>query len=74
MSENIYLQSYDALADQLSARGVDVEAVKAKLRQQAIETPSWGYADSGTRFKVFPWPGAARTIQENWPTPPMCIA
>ena len=65
MSENSYLQAYDALADQLSARGVDVEAVKAKLRQQAIETPSWGYADSGTRFKVFPWPGAARTIQEK---------
>ena len=24
-----------------------------KLKAQRIETPSWGYADSGTRFKVF---------------------
>jgi len=30
-----------------------------------VETPSWGYADSGTRFKVFRQPGAARTIFEK---------
>jgi L-rhamnose isomerase/sugar isomerase len=30
-----------------------------------IETPSWGYGDSGTRFKVFAQAGAARTIQEK---------
>jgi len=30
-----------------------------------IETPSWGYGDSGTRFKAFPWPGAARTVLEK---------
>ncbi|NLX10925.1 MAG: L-rhamnose isomerase [Chloroflexi bacterium] len=44
---------------------MDVEAVKAKLHVQAIETPSWGYANSGTRFQTFPWPGAARTVQEK---------
>jgi len=53
------------LADTLAARGVDVEAVKAALKAQRIETPSWGYANSGTRFKVFPWPGAARTVWEK---------
>lgn len=31
----------------------------------AIETPSWGYGNSGTRFKTFPWPGAARTVFEK---------
>lgn len=30
-----------------------------------IETPSWGYGNSGTRFKTFAWPGAARTVFER---------
>lgn len=60
-----FLQAYDMLADQLFGRGIDVDAVKTKLHAQAIETPSWGYGDSGTRFKVFPWPGAARNVHEK---------
>ena len=60
-----YLAYYPALADQLHERGIDVEAVKAQLKKQQIETPSWGYGDSGTRFKVFPWPGAARNVHEK---------
>jgi L-rhamnose isomerase/sugar isomerase len=43
----------------------DVETVKAALRQQRIETPSWGYANSGTRFKVFAQEGVPRTPQEK---------
>jgi L-rhamnose isomerase len=43
----------------------DVHAVRAALRQQTIETPSWGYANSGTRFKVFPQEGVPRTPQEK---------
>jgi L-rhamnose isomerase / sugar isomerase len=39
--------------------------VRARLRAFAIETPSWGYANSGTRFKTFAWPGAARTVLEK---------
>ncbi len=35
------------------------------LRAQRIETPSWGYGNSGTRFKTFPAPGAARTVWEK---------
>ncbi len=38
---------------------------EARLRAFAIETPSWGYANSGTRFKTFAWPGAARTVFEK---------
>jgi L-rhamnose isomerase/sugar isomerase len=60
-----YRGDYDRLAEHLSAQGIDVDAVKAKLKQQHIETPSWGYGNSGTRFKTFPWRGAARTIQEK---------
>ena len=39
--------------------------VLAELRSLEIETPSWGYGDSGTRFGVFRWPGAARTAHER---------
>src|SRR5262245_42637955 len=49
----------------LGERGVDVEAMFAELRRLEIETPSWGYGDSGTRFHVFHWPGAARTVRER---------
>jgi L-rhamnose isomerase/sugar isomerase len=44
---------------------VDLETVKSALKKQKIETPSWGYGNSGTRFKVFPAEGAARTIWEK---------
>jgi L-rhamnose isomerase / sugar isomerase len=37
----------------------------ADLRRLEIETPSWGYGNSGTRFHVYPWPGAARTPWER---------
>jgi L-rhamnose isomerase len=43
----------------------DTTAVKAQLRQQRIETPSWGYGNSGTRFKVFPQEGVPRTPHEK---------
>jgi L-rhamnose isomerase/sugar isomerase len=53
------------LFDDLSHQGISIEEVKGALKRQAIETPSWGYGNSGTRFRAFPWPGAARTIQEK---------
>ena len=58
-------EAYRLLVDSLAARGVDVESVKAALKAQHIETPSWGYGDSGTRFKVFRQAGAARTAYEK---------
>src|ERR687891_1325529 len=41
------------------------ETVLAELRRLEIETPSWGYGNSGTRFHVYPWPGAARDVWER---------
>src|SRR4051794_27584661 len=35
------------------------------LDQFMIETPSWGYADTGTRFGKFLQPAAASTIEEK---------
>jgi L-rhamnose isomerase/sugar isomerase len=43
----------------------DVAAVQARLRQQQIETPSWAYGNSGTRFKVFAQAGVPRTVREK---------
>ena len=39
--------------------------VQQALRNQRIETPSWAYANSGTRFKVFPQPGVPRDPYEK---------
>ncbi|MFE9852629.1 L-rhamnose isomerase [Streptomyces sp. NPDC005576] len=43
----------------------DIAAVKAVLAGQRIETPSWGYGNSGTRFKVFAQAGVPRTPYEK---------
>jgi len=58
-------QSYGILAEQLAEVGIDVEGVKARLKATEIETPSWGYSDSGTRFGRFLQPAAASTIEEK---------
>jgi L-rhamnose isomerase/sugar isomerase len=39
--------------------------VAPALRQLEIETPSWGYGNSGTRFKVFPQSGVPRDAFEK---------
>lgn len=36
-----------------------------RLERFAIETPSWGYADTGTRFGKFPQDAAATTLDEK---------
>jgi L-rhamnose isomerase / sugar isomerase len=43
----------------------DLTAVKSALRAHRIELPSWAFANSGTRFKVFPQPGVPRTVTEK---------
>jgi L-rhamnose isomerase / sugar isomerase len=41
------------------------DALRSRLRRLEIETPSWAYGNSGTRFHVYPWPGAARNVHER---------
>ncbi len=57
--------AYRILVDDLQARGFDVDALKERIKRHHIETPSWGYANSGSRFKAFPWPGAATTTPQK---------
>jgi L-rhamnose isomerase/sugar isomerase len=46
-------------------QNIDIDAVMGNIERFTVETPSWGYGNSGTRFKVFPWPGAGRTLPEK---------
>jgi L-rhamnose isomerase/sugar isomerase len=60
-----YQEQYRLLIEALSQQGLDITTILNALKTQMIETPSWGYANSGTRFKNFSWPGAARTTREK---------
>lgn len=53
------------ILDEAARRGQDPEAILESLRTLSIETPSWGYADTGTRFGKFHQPAAARTIRDK---------
>ena len=59
------MSDYQSLVDRLVKRGIDIEAIKTKLKEQRVETPSWGYGNSGTRFKTFAYPGAANSVYEK---------
>ncbi|MEC8840052.1 MAG: L-rhamnose isomerase [Candidatus Poribacteria bacterium] len=56
---------YDILADDLEKQGHNVDEIRNNLKKQHIETPSWGYGNSGTRFGVFHQEGAARNAAER---------
>jgi len=60
-----YKQEYALLAERLKARGLDVDNIMARLKNQKIETPSWGYSNAGTRFGTFKQAGSAVTIEEK---------
>jgi L-rhamnose isomerase/sugar isomerase len=53
------------MQNSLGKQNIDIDAVLENIQRFTVETPSWGYGDSGTRFKVFHWPGAARTLREK---------
>lgn len=46
-------------------RGIDVDLVKSELKSMNIQTGSWAYGDSGTRFYVFKQPGMPRNLFEK---------
>jgi L-rhamnose isomerase/sugar isomerase len=56
---------YQSLAARLTDAGCDVPAVERALAAFEVETPSWGYGDSGTRFAVFSQPGRPRDVYER---------
>jgi L-rhamnose isomerase / sugar isomerase len=44
---------------------IDEARIIERINSLRVETPSWGYGNSGTRFKVFAQPGAAQTVEEK---------
>lgn len=58
-------RAYDDLAERLADGGRDVGAVGRALSAFEVETPSWGYGDSGTRFATFQQPARPRTVFER---------
>ena len=52
-------------SDEFENTAISLDKVKMQLKNQSIETPSWGYGNSGTRFHTFAWPGAARNVFEK---------
>jgi L-rhamnose isomerase / sugar isomerase len=56
---------HDELTRRLREDGRDVEAIQRALGAFAVETPSWGYGDSGTRFATFRQPARPRNVFER---------
>lgn len=59
-------RAYAFFEEQQQARGININEVKESLKALKIETPSWGYGDSGTRFKVFQKEGVPRNPFEKF--------
>jgi L-rhamnose isomerase/sugar isomerase len=53
---------YDTLGDRLARRGIDINAIKARVARYGVAIPSWGVGTGGTRFARFPGPGEPRHI------------
>jgi L-rhamnose isomerase/sugar isomerase len=62
---NYFIKEFELFTEKVAAQGLDLAKVKSDLKAQVIETPSWGYANSGTRFKAFAWAGAAVTTRQK---------
>jgi L-rhamnose isomerase/sugar isomerase len=58
-------RSYDELARRLREGGRNVDEIAVALGELAVETPSWGYGDSGTRFATFRQAARPRNVFER---------
>lgn len=63
--EDLHRRDLDALAGQLRRRGVEVDAVLARLELFQVAIPSWALGTGGTRFGRFPGEGEPRDVYEK---------
>jgi L-rhamnose isomerase/sugar isomerase len=63
--ETPHRRDLDALAGQLGRRGMDVDAVLARLARFQVAIPSWALGTGGTRFGRFPGEGEPRDVYEK---------
>ena len=56
---------YDSLGRALDRRGVDIEAITARVQAYTVALPTWGSGRGGTRFAKFPIAGEPTNIHEK---------
>ena len=60
--ENALNSDYQALGEQLSRRGIEIDTITDKVASYFVAVPSWGTGTGGTRFGRFPGGGEPRGI------------
>jgi len=65
MSRKTLEAHYAVLQEEWGGRGVDLDGVARQAMGLRIETPSWAYANCGTRFGVVKDPAAPRDAYEK---------
>ena len=58
-------EDYGALKARLARRGINADAVLAKVKGWSVAVPSWGTGRGGTRFAKFPLAGEPTNIHEK---------
>jgi L-rhamnose isomerase / sugar isomerase len=58
-------EDYEALGRSLKRRGLDIEAITAKVMAFGVAIPTWGVGTGGTRFARFPGTGEPRNILDK---------
>lgn len=58
-------EDYGHLSIQLKRRGIDADAVLAKVSDFSVAVPSWGAGRGGTRFAKFPIAGEPTNVHEK---------
>jgi L-rhamnose isomerase/sugar isomerase len=58
-------ERYGILKEEWAERGIDLDEVGRRAMALRLETPSWAYANCGTRFGVVKDPAAPRTPYEK---------
>ncbi|UTA48353.1 L-rhamnose catabolism isomerase [Simiduia sp. 21SJ11W-1] len=58
-------EDYDALANQLARRDIDINAITEQAMAFEVAVPSWGTGTGGTRFARFPGLAEPRNIFEK---------
>ena len=61
----VHQKDFEAISEQLSRRGIDVETVIREIQQFDVAIPSWALGTGGTRFGRFPGSGEPRNIDEK---------
>ncbi|HTL53219.1 MAG TPA: TIM barrel protein [Planctomycetota bacterium] len=60
-----HARRFDHLAEELTARGVNVDRALKQVAAFQVEVPSWGVVVGGTRFGRFPLPGMPTNLGEK---------